>query len=202
MCMCIYIYVYVAGTFRYHMNISLPLWVGSLNFSPLVFFLRLLSLSLSLSLPPPLHLSLPPSLSNSLSCGFYLLVLLWTHDSLRLPAASILVFLVLFTPSPLLFYAILLSGCFGKNACPGPLCSPFLSSFVQVSLLESVSPLPFFPLLVPLVLPSASVFLSLLLLFSRGAFGTQESLWLPCVPLCVLEPIISYLLLLSRLSAH
>ena len=65
---------------------------------------------------------------------------------------------------------------------------------------ESVSPLSFLSLLVPLVFPSASSLLSLLLLFSLGAFGTQDSPCLPCVLACVLiEPIFYYMLFLSRL---
>ena len=65
---------------------------------------------------------------------------------------------------------------------------------------ESVSPLSCLSLLVPLVFPTASSLLSLLLLFSLGASGTQDSRWLLCVPPCVLiEPIFSYLLFLSWL---
>ena len=66
---------------------------------------------------------------------------------------------------------------------------------------ESVSPLSFLSLLVPLVFPSTSSRFSLLLLFSLGAFGTQDSPCLPCIPPCVLiEPIFSYLLFLSRFN--
>ena len=128
----------MAATFRYRMNIFLPLWVGSLNFSPLLFFLWLLSLSLSRSLPLYFFLSLPLSLSLSLFFCSSLWVLRWTHIVFGpnlFPYVS-----SLFSPSCILIslpIAILLSGCFGKNGFPGLLCFSNFSSFVQISLFVS-----------------------------------------------------------------
>jgi hypothetical protein len=103
---------------------------------------------------------------------------------------------VSFIPSPLLFFSFLLLGCFlylSLNCCPR-LCAlwdetycPLHSLILGLCFLLSFL-FPFFPYLFIYSFPVLSS--PSLQLLSLGAFGTQDSPCLPCVPICVLiQPI-------------
>ena len=224
MCVCD-IYVYVAGAFRYQaasnshhccsfsgcfLSLSLFLFF-SLGASVDTCCLRHPSASILVFLVlSKLYPYLPPHCHSSLRllCPMFLQLFFLCSDLLVRLSLAVLVSALCFGTKPIVRYIPLASVSAILPCLPS--CSSQLVSFsslyyhasFRVSSIwdgeESVSPLPFFSLLVPLVFPSASLFLSLFLFFSLGAFGAQDSLCLPCVPLCVLiEPIFSYLLLLA-----